>query len=143
MRTLRKVAEFLFGDIHLVEKDFAGVQRDAAEQRVAHGAGLLENFLLHEMLVAALFRHDGVPGDVLDRALHGLAIDIRDADALRREDSDIAIGEEENVARVIENGGNIAGDEIFAFAEADRPTGGPKRAATILFGSLAERMASA
>ena len=65
MRTFLKFAELLFGDVHFVEKDFAGVLRDAAEQSVAHGAGLLENFLLHEMLVAALFRHDGVPGDVL------------------------------------------------------------------------------
>ena len=65
----RKFAEFLLGDVHLVEEDFAGIERDAAEQRVANGARLLEDFLLHEMLEAALFGHDGVPGDVLRRAL--------------------------------------------------------------------------
>ena len=64
-----EIAEFLLGDVHLVEKDLAGLEGDAAEHGVAHGAGLLENLLVHEMLEAALFGHDGVPGDVLDLGL--------------------------------------------------------------------------
>ena len=60
-----KVAEFVLGDVHLVEENLAGFLRNAAEKGVAHGARLLEDFLLHEMLEAALFRHDRVPGDVL------------------------------------------------------------------------------
>ena len=43
---------------------------------VAHGARLLEDLLEHEMLVAALFRHDRVPQNVRDLALHGLAVEI-------------------------------------------------------------------
>ena len=36
-----------------------------------------------------------------------------------REHGDVAVGEEENVARVVENRGNVAGDEVFVFAQAD------------------------
>ena len=57
--------EFLVGDLHLAEEDVAGVERDAAEGGVADGAGLLPDFLEHEVLVAALFGLDGVPGDAL------------------------------------------------------------------------------
>ena len=55
-------------DLHLVEEDVAGILGDAAERGVADGARLLVDFLEHEVLVAALFRHDRVPGDVLDLA---------------------------------------------------------------------------
>ena len=99
--TLRKFAELLLGDVHFVEENFAGFLRDAAEQRVADGARLLEDFLLHEMLEAALFGHDRVPGDVLRRAADRMAFEIDDADALRSEHGDFAIAQKENVARVL------------------------------------------
>ncbi len=44
------------------------ILRDAAQCRVADGAGLLVDFLEHEVLEAALLRQDRVPGDVLDLA---------------------------------------------------------------------------
>ena len=90
-----------------------------SEHGVADGARLLENLLEHEMLEAALFRGDGVPGDVLDLGLDGLAFGVRDLHALGREHGDIAVGEEEHVAGVREDAGNIAGDEVFVFAKAD------------------------
>ena len=114
-----KILKFLLADVHLVEKDFAGFLRNSAEQRVAHGARLFEDFLLHEMLEAALFGHDGVPGDVLGGTIDGMALKIHEADALRREDGDFAIAEEEDAAGVLQNRGNVAGDEEFVFAEAD------------------------
>ncbi len=40
-------------------------------------------------------------------------------DALRRENGDFAVAEEKNAARVREDGGNVAGDEKFVFAQAD------------------------
>ena len=51
--------------------------------------------------------------------LNRTSFEIHDTNALRSEDGDIAIGEEEYVTGVIENRGNIAGDEIFVLAEAD------------------------
>ena len=104
----------MFGDAHLVQENFAGILRNAAEQSVAHGARLLENLLLHEMLVAALFRHDGIPGDVVGGALDGSAVVVHHAHALAGEHGDVAIGEKKNFAGVLEQGGNVAGDEIFA-----------------------------
>src|SRR5437762_3078974 len=52
-------------DIHLVQKDSTALLTDAPESGVADGARLLKNLLEHEMLVAAFFRHDRVPEDVL------------------------------------------------------------------------------
>ena len=60
------VAEVFVGDLHFLEEDVAGVEGDAAEGGVADGAGLLVDFLEHEVLVAGLFGLDGVPGDALD-----------------------------------------------------------------------------
>ena len=51
-------------------------KRDAAQRSVADGAGLLVNFLEHEVLEAGLFRHDRVPGDVLHLAGDGMAVEV-------------------------------------------------------------------
>src|SRR3989338_6779679 len=57
----------------LAEVNLAAFARDPSEQGVAHGARLLETFFQHEVLEAALLGLDGVPGDVLDVALDGVA----------------------------------------------------------------------
>ncbi len=71
---LLKFAKLVFRDGHLIEEDFSGVLRNAAEQGVAHSARLLKNLFLHEMLVAALFRHDGIPGHVVRGAFDRAAV---------------------------------------------------------------------
>ena len=54
-----------FGEISISSRKIAaGLLADAAEQRVANGARLLKDLLEHEVLVAALLRHDRVPQDV-------------------------------------------------------------------------------
>ena len=116
--------------------------RDAAERGVANGARLLVDFLEHEVLEAALFRHDRVPGDVLHLARHRVAVEVGELHAVGREDGHVAIGQEEDVARVVEDRGDVGGDEVFVVTEAD-DAGGPLRAATILSGSSAEITASA
>ena len=60
-------------DVHLVEENAAGLLAHAAQRGVADGARLLEDFLEHEVLVAALFRHDGVPQNVRHLAVDGAA----------------------------------------------------------------------
>jgi len=138
--TLVKFRNTFLGDIHLVEENLRGIERHAGEKSVANGAGLLEDFLLHVMLVAALFGHDRVPGDMLDGSLDGVAIEIQDADALWSEHRNVAIGQEKHFlvwAR-------IAGMSLATkYSPCPRPIteGGPVRAATILFGSWADRMA--
>ena len=60
--TLSKFAKLLLAQMSISSRNTLPVScANAPQHGVAHGARLLENFLEHEMLVAALFRHDGVP----------------------------------------------------------------------------------
>ena len=83
------------------------------------GARLLPDFLEHEVLVATLFRLDGIPGDARDFALNGAAIEVGERDAGWSEDGHVAIGEEVDVACVVKNAGDVGGNEGLAFADAD------------------------
>src|SRR5229473_6617222 len=58
-------AKLLLGESHFAKIDFSAVLRNASDKSVAHGARLLKNLLLHVVLVAAFFRHDGIPSDVM------------------------------------------------------------------------------
>ena len=71
------------------------------------------------MLEAALFRLDGVPGDVLYLALHGLAGEIQQLHAVGRQHRQLAVGQEEDVAGVVEHGGDVGSDEVFILAQPD------------------------
>jgi hypothetical protein len=51
--------------------------------------------------------------------LYGLAIEVREFDTTGREDSDVAVVEEEHVSRVAEDSGNVGGDEELAITQAD------------------------
>src|SRR5208283_868090 len=104
--------KLLLRDLHVVQKHLAVVLGYAAQKCVPYGARLFENLLLHEMLVAALFRHDRVPGDLVGGPLHRLAIEICNANPISRQHSDIAIREKENVARVLQQCRNVAGHEV-------------------------------
>ena len=97
----------------------AGFLRNAAQRRVAHRARLLINFLEHEVLEAALFRHDRVPGHVLHLADDRLTVEIGQLHAFRGDDRQIAVAQEKQIAGVIENRRNVGGNKIFVFAQAD------------------------
>ena len=94
------------------------------------------------MLEAALFRHDRIPGNMLYLANHGLSVEVGKLHAFGGNHGQVAIGQKEQIASVIENRRNIGGDKIFVLAQAD-DCGRPLRAATILFGSSTEITASA
>ena len=72
------VAQVLVGQPHLVELQ-QPVGAAAAEQRVGHGARLLEDLLAHEPVVAVLLGGREVPVDVVAAALGGRAVEARDA----------------------------------------------------------------
>ena len=112
-------AEFGVGELHLGEEDAAGVGGDAAEDGVADGAGLLVDLLEHEVLVAGLFGLDGVPGDALDAEGDGVGVEVGEGDAGGGEDGEFAVGEEVDVAGVVQDAGNVGGEEEFAVAEAE------------------------
>ena len=131
-------AEFGLADFHLVEKDVAGVLRDAAEGGVAHGARLLVNFLEHEVLEAALFRHDRVPGDVLHLALDGLAVEVGELDAVGSDDGEVAVGRERKGRGCDRESRERRRRRSIRPCPGRSRAGGPLRAATILFGSSTE-----
>src|SRR5208283_4518299 len=114
-----EVPELLLRDLHVAQKHLAVILRYSAEQRVSYGPRLFENLFLHEMLVAAFFRHDRVPSDLVRGPLDRLAIEIGNTNAIPREYCDIAIREKENVARVLQQCRNVAGHEVFAVSQAD------------------------
>ncbi len=109
--------EFRFGNLHLIKKDVASILRNATQSGIAHGARLLIDFLEHEMFEAAFFRHDRVPGHVLDLADNGLAVKVGELHAIGRDHGQISIGEKEQIAGVIKNGRHIGSDEIFVLAQ--------------------------
>jgi hypothetical protein len=71
------------------------------------------------VLEAALFRHDRIPRDALDRRLDRVAFKVGNTHRVFRDDRDLAVAEEKDVACVMQNRRNVGGDEKFAIAETD------------------------
>src|SRR5215469_6151466 len=71
------------------------------------------------MLVAALLGHDGVPRNVVSRPLDRLAVEICHTDAIERENRNVAVSKEKNLARVFEQCRNIAGHKILSLSQAN------------------------
>ncbi len=97
----------------------AGFLRDSSQSGIADGPWLLVDFLEHEMLEAALFRHDRVPGNVLHLANNRLTVEISKAHAFWRNYRQVAIGKEEQIASVVKNCGHIRGDKVLILTQAD------------------------
>ncbi len=114
-----EAAEVGFRDAHFVEEHAAALEADAAEQGVFDGARLLKDFLEHEVLIAALFRHDGIPKNAGNGALDGFAVEIGQLNAAWSQHGDIAVIEEEHIPGVTKNRGNVGGDEELLVAESD------------------------
>ena len=115
----RGEANSIVVDLHLAEIDFARVERNAAQRSVGNGARLLPDLLQHEVLVAALFRLDGIPENARDVAMDGLAVEIGKLHSRQRQDGHVPVGKKINVAGVMKDAGDIGGNERFAFAHAD------------------------
>src|SRR5216684_159340 len=112
--------EICFGDVrHLVEKDPAGVERDAPFDCFADRARLLVNLFEHEMFEAALFRLDWIPGDPLHLRLDLSAREVSDAHRVPGHDGNLAVTEKENIARVFQDRGNVGSDKVLAVADTD------------------------
>src|SRR6266566_5748723 len=92
---LLRYFEFGFRDLHFVEENVSGFLGNSPQSGIADGPWLLVNFFEHEVLEAAFFRHDWVPGNVLHLAHDRLAIEIGEAHSFGRNDCQVTIGEEE------------------------------------------------
>src|SRR4249920_1642164 len=100
--------EILFTDVlHFVEKDAARVERDAAFYGFANGAGLLVNLFEHEVLEAAFFSLDRIPGDALHLRLDWIAREVGDAYRVFGHYGNLAVAKKENIASVFQNRRNI------------------------------------
>ena len=97
----------------------ASLLRDAAQSGIANRAGLLINFLEHEMLEAALFRQDRIPGHMLDLPPHRPSVEVRKMHAVGRDHGHIAVRQKENVARMMQNCRHIRSDEILVVAQSN------------------------
>src|SRR6185312_16582420 len=73
----------------------------------------------HEVLVAGLFSLDGVPGDALFFYDFWIGIAVGQDNAGGGEGGDFAVLEKVDVAGVVENAGDVGGEEEFALAEAE------------------------
>src|SRR5207248_4544221 len=71
------------------------------------------------MLEAALFSHDRVPGHVLNLTNDRLSVEVCEANSLQSDYCEIAIAEEKQVARVIQDCGHVRCHEILIFAKAN------------------------
>src|SRR6185437_12295959 len=88
-------------------------------ESVADGAWLLVDLFEHEVLVAGFFGLHGVPGDALGFERERRAVEAGEGDAGGSEDGEFAVGEEVDVAGVVEDAGDVGGEEVFAVTDAE------------------------
>ena len=118
-RDLVDRGQLLLGHFHLVEKHAARILRDAAKDRFARGRRLLEDFLEHEVLVAGLLRHDRVPEHALRDFGNRPIEEVGELHARPRDHGHFLVAEEDDVARVAEDRGDVRRHEELAVAESD------------------------
>ena len=102
------------GESHVFQMNPIGIQRKSTENRVLDGDWLFVDFLQHEMLVAALLRHDRVPRDVLELGLAAVTSRIKQPNTVLTDYGDLMIIEKQNRSRVWQHRRNIRRDETFA-----------------------------
>ena len=120
MTTRSILPEQLVRGSELAQKDPPALLGDAAEHRLPKRPRLLEDLLQHEVLVAGLLGHDRVPRDPLRRLADGAAGEVGERDAPGRDHGHLFVAEEHDVARVIEDGGDVRrDDELTVVADAD------------------------
>ena len=126
----------LFAELDAVEVDVELRFVDPRPDRVGDRAGLLEDLLLHEVVVAALLRRDRIPLDDLELAVDRPPIDVDDLDALLAEHGEVAVVQRDDLARVGQDRGNVARQErlLLALPEDDRAAavlGGHERSGSL------------
>ena len=94
-------------------------ERHAAEDRVPRGSRLLKDFLEHEVLVSAFFSRDRIPEHPFCRLGNGSPAEVGELDSRPGDDGHFLVAEEDDVARVTEDGRNVRGDEELVLPESD------------------------
>ena len=88
-----------------------------AAQGVGDSGGLLEDFLLHEGVEATLLGRLRVPVNVIRLARDHGAVGIGDDHRVGRNFYDLVLTEFQGLARVLDEGDDVGGEEVLAFAK--------------------------
>ena len=105
--------------VQFVELDVLAISGDAAAQGILESLRLFVDFLQHEVVEAALFSCFSVPIDDKDLLADGIAVHIGNPYVILLDDSDFTIIHDVRIAGIAEDGRDIRGDIVFAFAEAN------------------------
>ena len=103
-------------------------QVDIVRQRVLQSLRLVEDLFEHEVVKAVLLRGRGVPCDGDGFAAARLAVRAEEVDACGRQHADVAVLERADRARVPDQRRHVAGDVVFALAQARQQRAVPPRA---------------
>ena len=112
-----KAADEVLIKAQLIENDLAFLY--SRGDGLAHGLGLLHDLLEHEVRIAALFGSADVPVDIAVLFLDGLAVFIKDLDAVGGDEGDLAVVHICHIARMLDERSNVRGDEIAAVTVAE------------------------
>src|SRR5438105_10325236 len=91
-----------------------------ATHRVLNGLRLLEDFLEHEVLEAALFDLIEIPVDAAHALADPACVEIQHLISVAGEHAHLAVVEVHDLSRVLEDRGDVAGDVELALAEAEQ-----------------------
>ncbi len=101
------------------EDDAAFVQINAAAQAIFNGAGLLEDFLEHEMFVVAEFHLFEFEFGFLDFGGDGDVVDGHRLEVAGADHRHFVVVEIDDLGGVFDDGGGVGGDDVFAVAHTD------------------------
>ena len=111
--------EILGGPREFFKRNTLLVTRNTLAHRVTNGFRLFMNFLEHEMLIAALFCCLSIPCDFKYLLGNGLALAISDLDTVLAYNGKFAVPHDVGTACTGDNRGDIRGDIVLPFAEAN------------------------
>ncbi len=77
------------------------------------------NFLLHEMAVFAFFSGNRIPGNGVDFGLNFHAFQRFDSHTVLRHDGHLPGFQEDDLASVLQNSGDIRSDKVFTLSQTD------------------------
>ena len=104
-------------NLQLAQVDAGPLGRDPADDGLLQRARLLEDLLQHEVLVAGLLGHHRIPEDALRGLGDGPAAEVGERDAAARDDRHLLVAEEDDVARVAEDGRHVGRHQELALAD--------------------------
>jgi hypothetical protein len=106
-------------ELDVVEVDVVVLEIDATDERLRDSARLLVDLLLHVVPEAALLGLDRAPQDRLGLAFARPTLEVGDLAAGAAERDDLALIDEDHLPRLLEDRGDVRGDEALVVAEAD------------------------